>query len=388
MLGLLAHIHRGPVVGRSRRPPRRRGARPPHAGAPDPGGRIRTDRLHLARAPPDGPQRGITVAEVDSTRTVVDGRLVRADAALSAWSTTARRLHRSPNRPGDPAAQFDDEALLEVAVRRRRLQLPRHGAQQHGPRPSRGTRRDDCTRRQTVVRDDRRRGRRRRRRRTGSEDPRVAGAILEALETHGVLVFRGLHLDPEHQVAFCRHLGEVDGAISHHPVPGHLPGHAGHDEERQRRVPARDLPLAHRRVHARGRRGAADGDDALGARGVRRGWRHGVREHLRGVRRPVPPTQGAGPTRSAPSTRIEASQRRVSRTRRDEQIARWRARPTSEFPLVWTHHDGRRSLVIGASCDHVVGMDVDESRVLLDRPPRARDDRSASTGTTGRSATP
>jgi alpha-ketoglutarate-dependent taurine dioxygenase len=34
--------------------------------------------------------------------------------------------------------------------------------------------------------------------------------------------------------------------------------------------------------------------------------------------------------------------------------------------LVWTHRDGRRSLVIGASCDHVVGLDPDESRALLD----------------------
>jgi alpha-ketoglutarate-dependent taurine dioxygenase len=50
----------------------------------------------------------------------------------------------------------------------------------------------------------------------------------------------------------------------------------------------------------------------------------------------------------------------------DEQLSRWRRRKASQFPLVWTHRDGRRSLVIGASADHVVGMAPDASRALLD----------------------
>ena len=40
-------------------------------------------------------------------------------------------------------------------------------------------------------------------------------------------------------------------------------------------------------------------------------------------------------------------------------------RKTSEHPLVWTHRDGRRSLVLGASTDHVVGMELEEGRALL-----------------------
>jgi alpha-ketoglutarate-dependent sulfate ester dioxygenase len=46
-------------------------------------------------------------------------------------------------------------------------------------------------------------------------------------------------------------------------------------------------------------------------------------------------------------------------------LARWRARPTHEHPLVWTHRSGRKSLVLGASADYVVGMDRDEGRALL-----------------------
>ena len=49
-----------------------------------------------------------------------------------------------------------------------------------------------------------------------------------------------------------------------------------------------------------------------------------------------------------------------------EQLALWRKRPAKEHPLVWTHRTGRKSLVLGATTDHVVGMDPEESRAFLD----------------------
>src|ERR1700753_4412005 len=56
-----------------------------------------------------------------------------------------------------------------------------------------------------------------------SDDP-VGEAVLDALEDNGVLVFRGLQLNPEAQVAFCRRLGEIDhSSDGHHPVPGIYP---------------------------------------------------------------------------------------------------------------------------------------------------------------------
>ena len=63
---------------------------------------------------------------------------------------------------------------------------------------------------------------------------------------------------------------------------------------------------------------------------------------------------------------LEASQRRVRSDPTPKQLAAWRSRPPHEHPLVWTHRNGRRSLLIGASADHVVGMDLDEGRALLD----------------------
>jgi alpha-ketoglutarate-dependent taurine dioxygenase len=63
---------------------------------------------------------------------------------------------------------------------------------------------------------------------------------------------------------------------------------------------------------------------------------------------------------------LEASQRLVWTDPTPEQVARWSSREPHEHPLVWNHRTGRRSLVLGASTSHVVGMDRDEGRALLD----------------------
>jgi alpha-ketoglutarate-dependent taurine dioxygenase len=64
---------------------------------------------------------------------------------------------------------------------------------------------------------------------------------------------------------------------------------------------------------------------------------------------------------------LEASQRKTTPDPSPEDVARWRSRPTHEHPLVWTHRSGRKSLVLGASADYIVGMDLDEGRAVLDR---------------------
>ena len=62
---------------------------------------------------------------------------------------------------------------------------------------------------------------------------------------------------------------------------------------------------------------------------------------------------------------LEASQRKVQPNPSPEELARWRARPTHENPLVWTHRNGRKSLVLGASADYIVGMDRDVGYGIL-----------------------
>src|SRR5205823_1628947 len=54
---------------------------------------------------------------------------------------------------------------------------------------------------------------------------------------------------------------------------------------------------------------------------------------------------------------IEATQRLIEPNPTDEEVAVWRQRPSKVHPLVWTHLSGRRSLVLGATTESVVGMD-------------------------------
>jgi alpha-ketoglutarate-dependent taurine dioxygenase len=63
----------------------------------------------------------------------------------------------------------------------------------------------------------------------------------------------------------------------------------------------------------------------------------------------------------------ERSQYYVTPEMTYEEIAFWQKSPTKECPLVWTHRSGRKSLLLGATADYVVGSPVEESRALLAR---------------------
>jgi alpha-ketoglutarate-dependent taurine dioxygenase len=197
-------------------------------------------------------------------------------------------------------------------------------------------------------------------------DDSVDQAVLDALEDNGVLVFRGLLLDPEAQVDFCRRLGEIDhSSDGHHPVPGiypitldksknasaaylkatfdwHIDGCTPLGEE----CPQKATVLSAVQVAEwGGETEFANSYAAFDALTEQEKERFG---ELRVVHS------------------LEASQRRVYPDPTPEQEERWRARRTHEHPLVWTHRNGRKSLVLGASADYVVGMDLDQGRALLD----------------------
>lgn len=63
---------------------------------------------------------------------------------------------------------------------------------------------------------------------------------------------------------------------------------------------------------------------------------------------------------------IEATSRRTHKNPTEEELTRWRATPPREHPLVWRHQDGRISLLIGGTADHIVGMPLAEGRALLE----------------------
>ena len=80
-----------------------------------------------------------------------------------------------------------------------------------------------------------------------------------------MLVFPGLGLTPEAQVAFCRRLGEIDhSSDGHHPVAGIYPVTLDKSKNCLGGLSAGDVRLAHRRMHADQRRMPAEGDRAVG----------------------------------------------------------------------------------------------------------------------------
>lgn len=200
--------------------------------------------------------------------------------------------------------------------------------------------------------------------RLGPDEP-TGQAVLDALEDNGVLVFRGLRLAPEVQVDFCRLLGEVDhSADGHHPVAGiypislnpaknssaeilkatfdwHIDGCTPLDDE----CPQKATVLSAVQVADWG--GETEFANSYAAY-----------DELTDEEK-----ERFGSLRVVHS--LEASQRRAHPDAGPEQVARWQSRRTHEHPLVWTHRSGRKSLVLGASADYVVGMDLDEGRALL-----------------------
>ncbi|MEO3756977.1 TauD/TfdA family dioxygenase [Mycobacterium sp. B14F4] len=63
----------------------------------------------------------------------------------------------------------------------------------------------------------------------------------------------------------------------------------------------------------------------------------------------------------------ERSQYYVTPEMSYEEIAFWQKSPTKSCPVVWTHRSGRKSLLLGATADYVIGMQAEESRALLAR---------------------
>jgi len=193
------------------------------------------------------------------------------------------------------------------------------------------------------------------------EDEALPAWILEALELHGALVFRSLHIDDATQVAFSKRLGRVE-----------VFGKGAHPEIfRVTLDPEKNRAAAYLR-------GTFD-------------W------HIDGCTEDVPimatilsahaVAESGGETEFAStytafedlsdaekerclSLRVvhtfEAAQRMLNNDPTPEELTLWRARPSKVHPLVWTHQSGRRSLVLGATASHVEGMDPDESRALLD----------------------
>jgi alpha-ketoglutarate-dependent taurine dioxygenase len=198
-----------------------------------------------------------------------------------------------------------------------------------------------------------------------ASDDLLGEAVMDALEDNGVLVFRELGLNPHAQVEFCSRLGEVDySSDGHHPVAGiypitldtsknssaaylratfdwHVDGCTPLSEEcPQKATLLSAVAVADHGGETEFANSYAAYDDLTDEEKQRFGGFRVVHS-------------------------LEASQRRITPNPTPEQVKRWRQRRIHEHPLVWTHRSGRKSLVLGASADYVLGMDRDEGRALL-----------------------
>lgn len=193
------------------------------------------------------------------------------------------------------------------------------------------------------------------------DDDALPAWTLDTLGANGVLVFRDLHIDDSAQVAFSKRLGRVE-----------VFGSGEHPEIfRVTLDPAKNRAAAYLRGTFDWHIDGLTDDIPIMATLLAA---HGVAES--GGETEFASSYGAYDDLTDEERRrfesirvvhsIEAAQRRLTRDPTDEQLAMWRTRPPKEQPLIWRHRDGRNSVVLGPTADHVVGMDADEGRALLD----------------------
>lgn len=192
-------------------------------------------------------------------------------------------------------------------------------------------------------------------------DETLPGAVLDALEENGVLVFRNLHLDDATQVAFCRKLGAVQSWASHAipeitvisldpaktAIAEYLKGTFDwHIDGTVDEIPNKATVLT---AHTLAEEG---GQTEFASTYV--AYQNLTAEEKEQYAR----------LRVLHS--FEALQLRRNPNPTPEVAADMKSRPQREHPLIWRHGSGRNSLVLGATASHVVGWDDAASQQLLD----------------------
>jgi alpha-ketoglutarate-dependent taurine dioxygenase len=190
----------------------------------------------------------------------------------------------------------------------------------------------------------------------------LAGAVMDALEENGVLLFRGLNLDDEAQATFCSKLGEVR-LWPENPIPEIFEISLKPDNPQAKSLDPRGTVNWH-----------MDGllDDAmpvkatvLTARVVASKGGETEFTSTYAAYDDLPDDEKHRLDGLRVHHCLEAARRDAVANPTPEQVAQWRAK-TKEHPLVWTHQTGRKSLVLSSTMDYVIGTDVDEGRELLD----------------------
>jgi alpha-ketoglutarate-dependent taurine dioxygenase len=192
-------------------------------------------------------------------------------------------------------------------------------------------------------------------------DDLLPAFTLEALEANGVLVFRDLHVDDAMQVAFSKKLGRVE-TFRGDPVHPEI-FRVTLDPSKNRAAEylkgtfdwhidglTEDIPISATVLSARAVAASGGQTEFASTYQAYDDLTDEEKEEFESIR--VVHT-------------FEASQRLHNPDPTPEELEWWRRRPPKEHPLIWKHRSGRRSLVLGATASHVVGMDEGEGRAFL-----------------------
>lgn len=189
---------------------------------------------------------------------------------------------------------------------------------------------------------------------------REASTIREVLERRGVVYFRGLNIGDEQQVAIAKTLGTVvanegQGGINKISLDEKVNQRAKYlkgsmfwhfDGSLQ---PLPNLATLLRAVQLSDTGGQTEFCNTYAAY-----------EDL-----PDADKEAIAALRVVHSA--ERSQYYVTPEMTYDEVAFWQKSPTKACPIVWTHQSGRKSLLLGATSDYVIGLPVEESRALLAR---------------------
>lgn len=183
---------------------------------------------------------------------------------------------------------------------------------------------------------------------------------LEALEANGALVFRGLHIDDETQVAFSKKLGRVEVfgkgerpeifRVSLDPVKNPRADYLRGTFHWHIDGATEDIPIMASVLSAHATAESGGETEFASTYAAYDDFTDDEKQRYKRVR---------------VVHSFEAAQRLVHPNPSREELSMWQSRPSKEHPLVWRHRSGRHSLVLGATASHVVGMDADEGRSLL-----------------------
>jgi len=189
---------------------------------------------------------------------------------------------------------------------------------------------------------------------------REASTIREVLERRGVVFFRGLNIGDEQQVAIAKTLGtlvanEGQGGINKISLDEKVNQRAKYlqgsmfwhfDGSLQ---PLPNLATLLRAVQLSETGGQTEFCNTYAAY------------------EDLPETEKEAIAELRVVHSAERSQYYVTPEMRYDEVTFWQKSPTKACPIVWTHRSGRKSLLLGATSDYVIGLPVEESRALLAR---------------------